>query len=164
MIVWSFGFLRMGTVGIVAQLYAKSEYREIVKTLLRNFIFAIIISLVLLLIKPLILNLVKINFQVSKETYELIKTYISVRIFSIPAELSIYILIGFYLGIQKTKISSLLVIMMSTLNIIFSSYFVLSLNLHVFGVALGSLVDCYLVFLLFLVYTYNFIKVKFQII
>ena len=68
MIVWSFGFLRMGTVGIVAQLYAKSEYREIVKTLLRNFIFAIIISLVLLLIKPLILNLVKINFQVSKET------------------------------------------------------------------------------------------------
>ena len=164
MIVWSFGFLRMGTVGIVAQLYAKSEYREIVKTLLRNFIFAIIISLVLLLIKPLILNLVKINFQVSKETYELIKTYISVRIFSIPAELSIYILIGFYLGIQKTKISSLLVIMMSTLNIIFSSYFVLSLNLHVFGVALGSLVACYLVFLLFLVYTYNFIKVKFQII
>ncbi len=164
MIVWSFGFLRMGTVGIVAQLYAKSEYREIVKTLLRNFIFAIIISLVLLLIKPLILNLVKINFQVSKETYELIKTYISVRIFSIPAELSIYILIGFYLGIQKTKISSLLVIMMSALNIIFSSYFVLSLNLHVFGVALGSLVACYLVFLLFLVYTYNFIKVKFQII
>ena len=54
--------------------------------------------------------------------------------------------------------------MMSTLNIIFSSYFVLSLNLHVFGVALGSLVACYLVFLLFLVYTYNFIKVKFQII
>ena len=164
MIVWSFGFLRMGTVGIVAQLYAKSEYREIVKTLLRNFIFAIIISLILLLIKPLILNLIKINFQVSKETYELIKTYISVRIFSIPAELSIYILIGFYLGIQKTKISSLLIIMMSTLNIILSSYFVLSLNLNVFGVALGSLIACYLVFLLFAIYTYNFIKIKFQII
>jgi len=164
MIVWSFGFLRMGTVGIVAQLYAKSEYREIVKTLLRNFIFAIIISLILLLIKPLILNLIKINFQVSKETYELIKTYISVRIFSIPAELSIYILIGFYLGIQKTKISSLLIIMMSALNIILSSYFVLSLNLNVFGVALGSLIACYLVFLLFAIYTYNFIKIKFQII
>ena len=33
MIIWSFGFLRMGTVGIVAQLYAKSDYREIAKTL-----------------------------------------------------------------------------------------------------------------------------------
>ena len=28
MIIWSFGFLRMGTVGIVAQLFAKSDYRE----------------------------------------------------------------------------------------------------------------------------------------
>ena len=27
LIIWSFGFLRMGTVGIVAQLYAKSDYR-----------------------------------------------------------------------------------------------------------------------------------------
>ena len=36
MIIWSFGFLRMGTVGIVAQLFGKSDYREISKTLLRN--------------------------------------------------------------------------------------------------------------------------------
>ena len=32
MIIWSFGFLRMGTVGIVAQLFGKSDYREIAKT------------------------------------------------------------------------------------------------------------------------------------
>ena len=37
MIIWSFAFLRMGTVGIVAQLFAKSDYREIARTLLRNF-------------------------------------------------------------------------------------------------------------------------------
>ena len=37
LIIWSFGFLRMGTVGIVAQLYAKSDYREIAKTLIRNY-------------------------------------------------------------------------------------------------------------------------------
>ena len=32
MIIWSFAFLRMGTVGIVAQLFARSDYREIAKT------------------------------------------------------------------------------------------------------------------------------------
>ena len=37
MIIWSFGFLRMGTVGIVSQAYGRGDYREIVKTLLRNF-------------------------------------------------------------------------------------------------------------------------------
>ena len=35
-------------------------------------------------------------------------TYLNVRVFSVPAELAIYILVGFYLGIQKTKISKLL--------------------------------------------------------
>ena len=29
MIVWSFGFLRMGTVGIVAQAYGRSDYRAV---------------------------------------------------------------------------------------------------------------------------------------
>ena len=32
-IYWFFGFLRMGTVGIVSQAYGRSDYREIVKTL-----------------------------------------------------------------------------------------------------------------------------------
>ena len=36
MVIWSFAFLRMGTVGIVAQLFAKSDYREIIRTLIRN--------------------------------------------------------------------------------------------------------------------------------
>ena len=38
MVIWSFGFLRMGTVGIVSQAYGRGDYREIVKTLLRNFL------------------------------------------------------------------------------------------------------------------------------
>ena len=59
MIIWSFGFLRMGTVGIVAQLFAKSDYREIERTILRNFLIAIIISIIIILTKPFILNLIK---------------------------------------------------------------------------------------------------------
>ena len=39
MVIWSFGFLRMGTVGIVSQAYGRADYREIVKTLLRNFCY-----------------------------------------------------------------------------------------------------------------------------
>ena len=78
----------------------------------------------------------------------------SVRILSVPAELIIYILIGFYLGIQKTGISSLLTITLSSLNIILSSFFVLTLNLDVFGIALGTLIASYITALLFSFYTY----------
>ena len=67
MIVWSFGFLRMGTVGIVAQLFGKSDYREISKTLLRNFLIAIVISIVIILVKPIIIGLTKNFFLTSTE-------------------------------------------------------------------------------------------------
>ena len=164
MIIWSFGFLRMGTVGIVAQAYGKSDYREIVKTLLRNFILAIIIGFVIIISTPLIKIMISHFFSPSDETEVLINTYINVRVFSVPAELVIYIFIGFYLGIQKTKISSLLIIVLSTLNIVFSALFVLSFDLKIFGVALGTLIASYITFLIFLIFTYNFIVKKFKVI
>ena len=164
MIIWSFGFLRMGTVGIVAQAYGKSDYREIVKTLLRNFILAIIIGFVIIISTPLLKIMISHFFSPSDETEVLINTYINVRVFSVPAELVIYIFIGFYLGIQKTKISSLLIIVLSTLNIVFSALFVLSFDLKIFGVALGTLIASFITFLIFLIFTYNFIVKKFKVI
>ncbi len=164
MIIWSFGFLRMGTVGIVAQLYGKSDYREIVRTLLRNFFFGILLSIIILLLTPIILLIVENIFFTSPSTQELINTYIKVRVFSIPAEFTLYILIGFYFGIQKTNISSLLIIFLSALNIFFSYFFVLSLNLNVLGVALGTLIASYLTAVIFSIYSYYFIIKKFQII
>ena len=164
MIIWSFGFLRMGTVGIVAQAYGKSDYREIVKTLLRNFILAIIIGFVIIISTPLLKIMISHFFSSSDETEVLINTYINVRVFSVPAELVIYIFIGFYLGIQKTKISSLLIIVLSILNIVFSALFVLSFDLKIFGVALGTLIASYITFLIFLIFTYNFIVKKFKVI
>ena len=163
MIIWSFGFLRMGTVGIVSQAYGRGDYREIVKTLLRNFIIAIAIALLIIILKPLINSSIQNFFNISLETQKLINTYLNVRVFSVPAELLIYILVGFYLGIQKTKISSLLIVVLSVLNIIFSSLLVLSYNLNIFGVALGTLIASYITLIIFSIFTYNFIIKKFKI-
>ena len=164
MLVVSFGFLRSGTVGIVAQAYGRSDYREIVKTLLRNLIIALIISFIILIFTPLIKHLITKLFLPSDETEVLINTYLNVRIFSIPAELIIFILVGFYLGIQKTKISSLLLITLSTFNIVFSSLLVLTFELNVFGVAMGTLIASYITLIVFLFYTYYYIINKFKVI
>ena len=163
MIIWSFGFLRMGTVGIVAQLYGKGNYREIVRTLLRNFLIALFFAIVIILFKPIIFNSIKYFFLISDDTLDLINIYLSVRVFSVPAEFIVYILVGFYLGIQKTKISSLMIVTLSILNIIFSAFFVLSMNLDIFGVVLGTLIASYITIIIFLLFTYNFIVKKFQI-
>ena len=164
MVIWSFGFLRMGTVGIVSQAYGRGDYREIIKTLLRNFIIAMIISIVIIILKPLINNSIQYFFKTSLETQELINIYINVRVFSVPAELSIYILLGFYLGIQKTKISSLMIVVLSILNIVMSSLLVLSYDLNVFGVALGTLIASYVTIIIYFFYTRHFIIKKFKIV
>ena len=164
LIIWSFGFLRMGTVGVVAQLYSKSDFREIVRTLLRNLVFALIVSLILILSKPIFIYVINKFFLVSIETKNLVFTYISTRIFSIPFEFIIFILIGFYLGIQKTNITGLLLISWSILNIILSSLFVLSLDLEIFGVVLGTLISSIITASLFSLITYKYIIKNFQII
>ena len=163
-VFWSFGFLRMGTVGLVSQTFGKSDYRELVNIILRNFCIAIIIAFLIIIFKPILVNIVFQIFAVSSETNFFIKDYISIRVFSAPAELTIYVLVGFFLGIQRTVISSFLVILLSVLNICFSIYFVNILDLNVKGVAFGTLLSAYITVLLFSVYTYFYIIKKSKVI
>ena len=47
MIFWSFGFLRMGTVGLVAQSLGKGDYREISLITIRALNLAIFIGILI---------------------------------------------------------------------------------------------------------------------
>ena len=163
-IFWSFGFLRMGTVGLISQALGKGDYRELVYILMRNFFIAIIASILIIISLPLLFNILNSIFITSNETKILIKDYVTIRVFSAPAEFSIYILVGFFLGIQKTFISSFLIIINSILNILLSVYFVTKLDLDVKGVALGTLLSMYITAILFSIFTYYFFIKKFKII
>ncbi len=164
MIFWSFGFLRMGTVGLISQAFGKADYRELVYIILRNILIAVLIGFLIIIFKPFLINILGQIFNTSIETKQLIENYIAIRIFSAPAELTIYVIVGFYLGIQRTFISSLLIIILSLSNIVFSIYFVRELNLDIRGVALGTLIAAYLTVISFLIYTYYFVIQKFKLI
>ncbi len=164
MIFWSFGFLRMGTVGLVSQTLGKADYRELIYIILRNIIIALFISFLIIILKPILINGIEQIFETSNQTKKLINNYVSIRIFSAPAELIIYVIVGFFLGIQRTFISSLLIIVLSLLNIIFSIYFVRELNLNVSGVAYGTLLASYITVISFLIFTYYYMIKKFKVI
>ena len=57
MIFWSFGFLRMGTVGMVSQAHGQNNYKEILNIVLRNLLFVFAISLLIIISQYYILNL-----------------------------------------------------------------------------------------------------------
>ena len=107
MIFWSFGFLRMGTVGMVAQAHGSDEYKEIVNLVLRNIAFVILISLLLILFQKLIFTISLQIFDLSSDTATSFQEYFNIRIYSSFGELTIYVITGLFIGLQKTKISKI---------------------------------------------------------
>ena len=163
LVFWSFGFLRMGTVGLVSQSLGRNNYNEIALIILRNLSIAFIVGFLILLLKNPILFFVEFFFKVSEETQQLINQYVSIRIYSAPAELTIYVLAGLFLGLQKTNISSLLISIFCFGNAILSTILVTIYDLEILGAALGTVIAAYASVIIFLIYTYLTLKDKISI-
>ena len=158
MIFWSFGFLRMGTVGLVSQAYGKEDYTEIFNIVVRNLVFVLLISLILILLQNYIFNLSVGIFNLSDTTRQFYQDYFQIRIYSAPGELTLYIVTGLFVGLQKTKISSLAVGLFSILNIILSIILVSKFDLNIKGVAYGTLLSALLISTTFLIYTFWYLN------
>ena len=168
MIFWSFGFLRMGTVGLVSQAYGKEDYSEVFNIILRNLLFVLVISLIIISLQSYIYKLSLNIFELSETTEKFYQDYFQIRIWSAPGELTLYIITGLFVGLQKTKISSLAVGLFSILNIILSIILVSKFDLNIKGVAYGTLFSALLISISFLLYTFWYlnrmskIKIKFD--
>ena len=158
MIFWSFGFLRMGTVGMVSQALGQDSYKEILNIVLRNLLFVFAISLLIFIAQYFILNLSLNIFDLSELTQQFYTQYFKIRIYSAPGELTLYIITGLFIGLQKTKISSLVVGFFSILNIILSILFVTKYDLNIKGVAYGTLFSAIITSSIFLIYTFYYLS------
>jgi MATE family multidrug resistance protein len=158
MIFWSFGFLRMGTVGLVSQAYGKEDYTEVFNIVVRNLVFVLLISFIIILLQNYIFKLSISIFDLSNTTRQFYQDYFKIRIYSAPGELTLYIITGLFVGLQKTKISSLAVGLFSILNIILSIILVTKFDLNIKGVAYGTLISALLISVSFLSYTFWYLN------
>mgnify|MGYP002640729160 FL=1 len=158
MIFWSFGFLRMGTVGLVSQAYGKEDYTEVFNIVVRNLVFVLLISFIIILLQNYIFKLSISIFDLSNTTRQFYQDYFQIRIYSAPGELTLYIITGLFVGLQKTKISSLAVGLFSILNIILSIILVTKFDLNIKGVAYGTLISALLISVSFLSYTFWYLN------
>ena len=158
MIFWSFGFLRMGTVGMVSQALGKNNYQEILNIIIRNLLFVLTVSVLIYISQFFILNLSLKIFDLSELTKEFYIQYFKIRIYSAPGELTLYIITGLFVGLQKTKISSLAVGFFSILNIVLSVILVTRFDLNIKGVAYGTLFSALVTSVIFLTYTFYYLK------
>ncbi|MEQ9309442.1 MAG: MATE family efflux transporter [Balneolaceae bacterium] len=143
-IFWGFGFLRMGTTGLVAQAYGAGNERETRIILLRVLCVAMIASFFILLLQyPLIkISLILVNATPEVEAYTVL--YYNIRIFAAPATLALFSINGWFLGMQNSTYPMVVTIILNLFNIALNLLFVLYFNMNVDGVALGSLIASYL--------------------
>lgn len=143
MTYWLFGFLRMGTTGIVSQAHGAGDEQGVREGLLRSLAFGMLISLALLLLQTPILRFALWLMAPEAELAVLASQYFRVCIWGAPAMLCSYALTGWFIGMQDTRTPMRMAILQNLLNILCTCLFVFVFSMGVAGVALGTVVGLY---------------------
>lgn len=137
---WSFGFLRMGTTGLTAQAQGAQNHHDLRRLLVQSLLLgATLGALLLVLHQPLIrrgLTLMK----PAPEVMELAMIYCQIRIFSAPAVLAQYALVGWLIGRHDTRAALYLAVVTNLINLTLDLVFVLGFGMTAAGVALATVI------------------------
>ncbi len=144
MIFWGFGFLRMGTSGLTAQSDGAGDNREVLATLYRATIIASGLGLLVILLQPGIASLSFYVLDASLEVEQGARLYFDIRIWSAPAALVNYTILGWLVGLGRAGAALFLQIILNGSNAILDAMFVMIFGMEVEGVAIGTLIAEYI--------------------
>lgn len=137
---WVLGFLRVSTSGFASQAHGAKNHAELLYSLLRPMVIALIIGgLFILLQEPIKWVALKIISPTSGVA-EQAALYYDIRIWGAPFTLVSYVILGWLIGSSYVKLTVYLQIGMNVINILLDVLFVTSLNMGVAGVAVASLI------------------------
>lgn len=142
---WGFGFLRMGTTGIVAQSWGRNDYQNVINLLCQGIVLALLIALILLILHPVLIPVGLNGLSSDQQLTSLAADYAFVRIWAAPAALINYVLLGWFLALQNSRFSFWMLVLGNSLNIVLDLWFVMGLGWQVKGVALASVIADYTV-------------------
>lgn len=140
---WLFGFLRMGTTGFVAQSLGAGDLKQVNQHLARGLSLALLSGLLILLSTPLVLLFVRLMAQEQLAIAASAQRYASMALWGAPAAMLLYVLNGWFIGMQNTRIPMIGAITINLINILLSALFVQKLGWGVEGLALGTIIAQY---------------------
>ncbi|MDM7459440.1 MAG: MATE family efflux transporter, partial [Paracoccus sp. (in: a-proteobacteria)] len=140
-VYWVFGFLRMGTTGLVAQAHGAGDTVETGAHLLRALAIAGIAGLGFIALQ-LPLFWAAFRLAPASDTVEaLARDYLAIRIWGAPATIGLYALTGWLIAVERTRAVLGLQLLQNGLNIALSLGLAIGLGWGVAGVAWASLVS-----------------------
>lgn len=157
-IFWGFGFLRLSTGGLSAQAKGAGDSEELVAVLARSLMIGLAAGLGLVALSPLIreaaFNLIGGSADIRKHG----ETYFNYRIWSAPAALSNYCVMGWFIGQSKAKLAFTVQLFLNLTNMALSATFVLHFGMTSDGVGLAALIAEWFAVTLALFLAFNMLR------
>lgn len=143
LLYWNMGFLRVGTSGMVAQAYGRSDFSEAMRVFVQGMFTSVAIALLIWAVQFLYVDLAFRFIKCSPEVEALAREYYFIRIWAAPATLSLYVFKGFFIGMQDTVSPMVVDVTVNIMNLVASVAFALFMGLGFSGIALGTVVAQY---------------------
>lgn len=137
-VYWGFGFLRMSTAGLAAQSDGADEQGAVQAHLVRAIPIGLLIGLIILVTQTWLLSGAFKIYTASDTIEASAATYISARLWGLPATLGSIALMGWFVGISRSPLALKMQIALNVVNAILSPLFVISMGWGLYGVGLAS--------------------------
>lgn len=135
---WSFGFLRMGTTGFVAQAAGADDEPEVRAILARALLLAGGLGLTLLVLSRPLGELALSLLHGSPDVEQVASRYLEVRLWGAPASLAGLAVRGTLIGLGYSRDLLLLELLLNGLNLVMDLVFAGLMGWGATGVALGT--------------------------
>lgn len=142
-IFWAFGFLKMGTGGLVAQAFGRADTDELQAIFTRAVAIALALAIVILLAGVPMFRVGIWAIGGSTQLHALTADYYFVRLFAAPATLVSYVVIGTLVGQQRMREVFWLQLILNVLNVVLNLAFFEFTDWGIKGVATATVISEY---------------------
>ncbi|SAL39567.1 multidrug transporter MatE [Caballeronia humi] len=137
-VFWGFGFLRMGTTGLVAQAFGARDDDALRATLLRALLLAAAIGLVVLAVQTPLIAFGVGALGGSEAVQATARLYCHARIWAAPFALANYVVLGYLLGCQRVRLALLTQVFINAVNIVAVLVFVYRFDWAIAGIGAAT--------------------------
>lgn len=136
---WLFGFLRMGTTGLVAEAFGARDRLRSRRLLLTSVGVGLLFGVLFIILRAPLADLLLGIMAPDDNVDSLAREYFDLCIFGAPALLATMSVNGWFVGMQSTVRAMAVSIVTNVVNILLSVWFVFGLDMGFIGVGYGTL-------------------------
>ena len=137
-VFWGFGFLRMGTTGLVAQAFGARDDDALRASVLRALLLALAIGAAVLALQAPIIRYALVALGGSPAVRATAGAYCHARIWAAPFALGNYVVLGYLLGCQRVRLALVTQIFINLVNIVAVLLFVYRFGWGIAGIGAAT--------------------------